>query len=307
MNDNAPENPRIAIGGNNPPIIEFLRLLAEEKDFGISVSDYLKEKYAEHIKQVSELLDEAREIVRPLPDAAEKAKVVGLIKRMRDLKKKLVGLHELEKAPFWNGGKAADQVFFGPIGKLAKEKRDEKDGAVDILGRALTDYDNRILAEEQAERRRVADEAARVAREEAEEAERLRQEAELRRLEAERARKPEIVEAKKEVAVEAEKAAGAASVEATVTLARAEEAHIATLARPADIMRERFDDGVMSTMGQEKYAVITDRTKLDLEKLAPFISIKALETALTGWARNTDYREKMPGADVGRRNKSKVL
>lgn len=301
------ENPRAVAGSNNPPISEVLAMFAVDENFSETIANYLKEKYAPFFKDAATLLGEARALPRPITSKEERAKYPPLIKRFRDLKGKFDAFHELEKGPFWRGGQACDQTFFGIIDKLMRRDKKANAGAADILGAELTDYDNRVLAAEQERRRLEAVEAARVAF--AAEQARLKAEQEAAELAAaaERARKPETIEAKTEVAQEAAQAASEARVEQTVAFARAEEAHIATLAKPADIMRDRGDDGTMSTMAQEKYAEIEDRTKLDLVKLAPFIPIKALETALNGWAKLTDYREAMPGAKVGRRNKTKVL
>ncbi len=71
-------------------------------------------------------------------------------------------------------------------------------------------------------------------------------------------------------------------------------------------MRTRGSDGTLATMGQEKYAEVTDRQLLDKEILWPFIPLADLEKALRAWAKNTDYRTPMAGAEVGRRNKSVV-
>lgn len=300
-------NPRAEIGGNFPPISEILSVFAADENFSKTVTDHLEKKYASFLRDAAILLEEARALPARIEDKETRAKFPPLIKRFRDLKAKFESFHELEKAPFRRGGDACDSLFFGTIDKLMRRNKNNNAGASDILGARLTDYDNRVLAEEEerraAEAKRLADEA-RAAEEARLKAER---EAEELQLAAERARKPEIVEEKREVAAAAEQTASAARVEATVTLARAEEAHIATLAKPADIMRDRGEDGTKSTMAQETYAEVEDSEKLDGAILWAFVLPDARAKALRAWAKQTDYRKPMPGARVGRRNRTKVL
>lgn len=303
MNDET--NPRAAIGGNFPPLAR--SIAAETGDFAQVVTAFLEEEYRQYPVQLTELLDEARALPKEIEDKATKDKAASVIKRMRDLNKKFDAFHEKEGQPYFRGKQAVDQFFFGMMDKLQKRAKNNNPGASDVLLSRITDYDNRILAAEQERRRLEAEETARIAREAQERAATEAREAEERRQAAERARAPAQVEVKTAAAQEAEQKASAAHVEATVTTARAEEAHIATLAKPADIMRSRGDDGTLSTMGQEKYATIVDRDKLDKAKLWPFIPLAALQQALTGFAKTTDYNTPMEGAEIGRKNKSKVL
>lgn len=299
------ENPRAIIGANNPPLAR--SIAAETGDFAQVVTQFLEEEYRQYPVQLAELLDEARALPKEIEDKATKDKAASVIKRMRDLNKKFDAFHEKEGQPYFRGKQAVDQFFFGMMDKLQKRSKNNNPGASDVLLNRITDYDNRVLAAEQAKRQREADEAARVARAAQLKAEEEAAAAEAARLAADRARKPETVGQKTAVAQEAETKADAAHVEATVTTARAEEAHIATLAKPADIMRSRGDDGTLSTMGTDKYATIVDRDKLDKAKLWPFIPLAALQQALNGFAKTTDYNTQMDGAEIGRRNKSKVL
>lgn len=303
MNDQNPENPR-AVPGNNSTIAR--EIAGYEGDFAGVTTDFLNEDYSRQPGIVASLLEEARAIPKVIEDDATKGTVTSLIKRLRDTSKALGAFHEKEKQPYLRGGQAVDQFFFGLIDKLAKRSKANNPGAADVLNARLTDYDNRKLAEEQQRRHREAVEAQRVAREAQEKAAREAREAEEARQAAERARKPEHIETKTDAAKVAEVLADEAKVDAIVANARAEEAYVGTLARPADIMRTRGDDGTLSTMGQEKYAELVDRDLLDRNALWAFIPIKALESALTQWAKSTDYRQTMPGANVGRRNKSVV-
>lgn len=312
------DNPREIIGANNPPLGRSIS--AEEGDFALVATAFLEEEYAKQGPIVAALLEEARAIPKVIEDEGTKSKVTSIIKRMRDQAKLLVAAHGKEKQPYLRGGQAADQFFFGLVDKLARRTKTNNPGAADVLNNRLTDYDNRVLEAERLRRQREADEAAARAREAQEKAAREAA-AEVRRLleaeeaaaAAERARNPERKEEKAAIAETAQAAVAeqaaktdTAKVEAAATFAQAQEAHIATLAKPADIMRTRGEDGTLSTMGTEKYADILDRTLLDKEKLWPYIKPEALASALTQWARLTDYNQSMPGAAVGRRNKSVV-
>lgn len=291
---------------NLPPALP--RLIAEhDGDFGVEVTTYMQEQYKALPEIATALLEEARAIPKVIEDDATKGKVVSLIKRMRDHAKVLTGAHEKEKLAYRRGGEAIDQFCFGWIDKLARRAKTNNPGAADILNSRLTDYDNRLLEQERIRRQREADETARIAREAQEKAQREAAEAEEKRLAAERARTPVTTAAKQELAQQQEAVADQAKVEAVVATGRAEEAYVGTLARSADIMRTRSDDGILSTMAQETYSNIVDKDLLDKEKLWPFIKQADLEKALRQWAVSTDYRQTMPGAEVGRRNKSRVV
>lgn len=298
------QNPREAIGANFPPLAR--SIAAEQGDFALVVMAFLEDEYAPQPKVVAALLDEARLLPNPIEDDETKGRYASLIKRLRDTAKALDAIHSKEKTPYLRGGQAVDQFFFGLIDRLARRDKKNKPGAADVLGQRLTDYDTKKLREEQERRRLESEEQARIAREAQAAADRKAAEAEEARLAAERAKKPETIAAKDAVAGVREQAAGAAKVEAEIATARAEDAHIATLAKPADLMRMRGDDGTLSTMATEPYAEIEDDSKLDMAKLWPFIALDAKEKALRAWAKTTGHTVQMPGAKIGKRPKSVV-
>lgn len=292
------DNPRAVIGANAEP---------DAPDYSALTVERLAREYAEVIRVADGLLEEARALPPEIDNDDTKALYTHLIKRIRDVTKRLEAYHAKEKEPFFRSGQGCDQLFFGVIDKLARRDKKAKSGAADILNARLTDYDVRKLAEENERRRleserlrREADAAAAIAAEE------LRR-ADEARLAAERARNPVKIEEKAAVAVAQEDKASAAIVDAKVTETAAEEARIATMARPADIMRTRSSFGTLSTMGEEKYADVVDAEKLDKDKLWPFISLGEKQKALRAWAATTGHTAQMPGASVGKRPKSKVL
>lgn len=297
-------DPRLQLGANMPPLAESIS--AFEGDFASLTTEFLDGKHGKHAAAVAALLEEARGLPNPIDDDATKAKYTGVIKRLRDQAKIIDGIHGAEKQPYLRGGQAVDQFCFGLIDKLARRDKKAKAGAADVLLARLTDYDNRKLAEEQARRAREAEAALAAARQAQAEAAEQARKAEEARQAAERARAPTKIAEKAVVAEQAEQAADAAKVEAVVVTEQARAAHVATLATAADIMRTRGDDGTLSTMAKEPFAEIVDRDLLDKAQLWPFIPLDALQKALNAWAKIHDHNRQMPGANIGRRNKSVV-
>lgn len=288
------DNPRSVIGGNKGP------------DAAKLVAEALERDYAETIKNVSDLLAQARDLPKEIGDDEQMGAVAKIIRGLRDTTSRLKAFHVAEKEPHLRAGQAVDSFFFALIDKCARRDRKNKPGAADVLQARLDDYQQRKLREEQERRRREAEEAARKEREAREEAERKEREAEEARLAAERARKPEHIEAKGEIATAKEDEASTAKIEAQIAAEKAEEAYVGTLSRPADIVRTRVDEGPLVTMQQVGYAEIEDSSKLDKDALWPFINEDAKEKALRAWAKTTGYRKEMAGAAIGHRNKSAV-
>jgi hypothetical protein len=289
------DNPRAVKGDNEAP------------DFAKRVADDLHDNYGEVEKTVAALLEEARVLPKEIDNDDTKGLFSHLIKRFRELTKRLDAFRESEKDPHYRAGQAVDQFFFSMIDRCARRDKKGNPGAADVLQRRLTEYDDRVEAQKRAKLEREAAEAARVAQAaRLAEAQRLR-EAEEARLAAERARVPEKIAEKEQVATVAEAVADTAKVEAQVTEIRADDAHIATLAKSADLMRQRDETtGTLTTRAMEKYAEVVDRNKLDYVKLAPFFNMDAVEKALRGWAANTGHTQPMEGAAIGKRPKSVV-
>lgn len=303
-------NPREVIGSNS----------GDAPDYGLLESDRLRSDYSELFRTVDDLEAQGETALA----APEKPKVVSLIKLMRDTAKRVLAYHEMEKQPHYRRGQAVDQTFFGLHDRLAKRDRKANDGLADRLQQWLTDYDVKELAREQARRRQAALDARLEADRVLAEAENLERAAEAaRKVAAEaaaaalRAKKPENVAARTEesrVAIaEANKLTDASismKGDVAVAEAQAERAYIDTMATPADIMRERHDDGSLSGMGTEKFARITDRAILDLEKLRGYIAFADLEKALRGYANANAYSNdksvQIAGAEFGKKPKSRV-
>lgn len=294
---NTDQNPRAVIGDNKAP------------NYAAQITEALARDYAASADALAKLLDEARAARETTPTVTNDEEMgvrARLVKAFRDTTSRLEAFRVAEKEPHFRAGQAVDGWFFAMIDKCARRDRKNKPGAADILQADIDDYQQRKLAVEQERRHVEAERLAREAREKAAAEEKARQEAEAARLAAERARKPETREEKAAVAEQAQAAASAAISASAAAEAKAEDAYVETLARPADIVRTRVDEGPLVTMQQVGYAEIEDDTKLDMAKLWPFISIDAKEKALRAWAKSTGHRQKMDGAAIGHRNKSAV-
>lgn len=298
MNDLPPQ-----AGHNLLPLPHQIR---SEEDLPALVTEYLGEEFGRFPKQVTELLDEARAIPKVIENDADMGKAAAVAKRLRDLTKEIESTHAAEKAPYLRSGQSCDSFFFTLWDKCVRRSKTSNPGAADILQARVDEWTQKKWRAEQAKR----DEEARKAREEADvrrkAEEAAQRKAEEDRLAAERARKPETAAAKGAVADLAEANASAARVEADLAADRAQQAHIDSLAKPADMVRTRTDSGALVTMGREGFALITDETLLDKDILWPFISEKEKEKALRSWAKNTGFNKPMEGAEIGFRNKTVI-
>lgn len=279
---------------------------SNEIDFAQDETSRLDLDYRNFVVSARELAEEARALPEAINNDEDKSKVVSLIKRLRDCAKRSDGLREMEKVPHLRRGQAVDNFFNRITDALARRDRKAKPGIADVLQARLTDYDERKLAEERERRRREAEAAEREAERLRKEQEAREREAEEARLAAERARKPETQAAKAAQAEEAADELVQAKVDAEIAARAAETAYVDTLAKPADIMRTRGEDGTLSTMATEPYAEVVDATKLDKEALWPFVKLDAKEAALRAWAKANGHAVQMEGAKIGRRNKSVV-
>ena len=293
-----PLNPRAVPGSNQAP------------DYAQQVTDRIAAEYAEITSTLDRLLEEAGEMPRVV-DSDDTALMLGaLIKRLRDTDSRIESVRTLEGEPYLRGKNAVDSFFFAlrdKIGRRNKNDRAAKPGATDILQARINDYQERKIAEERARQEAARREAQRIAEEAARKAHREAVEAAERAAAVERARKAETQAARQAEADAQQRAADLAKAEADRAADLAEEARLASLAKPADIARVRGSDqsgaGVTLTVAKEPYAILTDRTKINLELLRPYFTDAEIEKALRGWAKATGYRIAMEGAEIGHRNK----
>lgn len=287
------DNPRAVVGDNSTA-------------YGENVLNGLKSDYPGLEAEVADALDEARALPAKIDSTQVMAAYGPVMKRLRDLAKRMTGFHQAEKANHLEAGRRVDGFFFGFIDKVAKRDKKANPGAADVLQKRVDEYVQKMLAEEEERRRLLAAEQARIAQAAIEEANRLAREAEETRLAAERARKPETIAAKAEVADQAEQVASSAAAVANAAEQRAYDAHMETKAKPADMVRQR-SEGSMLTAGNEKIAEVVDAALLDKAALWPYISLAEKEKALRAWAKSTGYVKKMDGAEIGQRAKGRVI
>jgi hypothetical protein len=305
-------NPREVIGGNLTP------------DYAKIEGVRLADEYQGFKNTLQELRAEA-EASPPVVESDDVALIKGgIIKRFRDLYSRIENTREVEKEPYLRRGNAVD-AFFNGLKKLiqpeSKNERRTSPGFIDVLQGQIDEWQDRKeaaerkrLENERLENERIAREAREKLEREEKEAKRLADEAQAKIDEANRARAPQQIEKKVEVASVASTAASQQAgvvAGAQLELARAEEkveeAYIATLAKPADIVRTRGvteqGAGVTLTKARESYAYVTDREKLDKVALFDVLTDADVEKALTKWARSTGFNKPMDGASVGWKTK----
>lgn len=299
------QNPRESIGANFPPEA-LARAISVEANFPPLVLAFLEDEYANVPTRVTELLDQARALPTTVDDDDVMGRYAKLIKELRDEAGKIEAFRVKETEPYLRGKQAVDNFFFTQAEKCQRRDRKAKLGALDVLQARLDDYNQRKLAAEQERRRQEELKARREADARAAVEEAARRKAEEDRLAADRARKPETTAVKTTIANQSEQAAATALAESALAASKAEQAHIETLARPADMVRTRVEEGPTVTMATEPYAVVEDETKLDMAKLWPFIALDAKEKAVRAWAKTTGHNQQMAGAKIGRRPKTVV-
>jgi len=288
-------NPRAVIGDN------------QDVDQAQIVSDRLTALYFQSVQSVDELLGKMTSMPEKVSSDADALMLGALIKQLRDQDNKLEAFRESEKQPFLRGGNAVDNFFHSLRDKIARRKRGDrsvKPGAIDILQGRIDVW---LAAKRAAEVARLETErleAARLAREEQMRLRKALEEAEAARLAAERARKAESIIAKAAIADAAEAQAAHAQAVAELAAEKAKDAQMATEIKTSDLVRTRSENGggVLLTSKEEGFAVLLDRSLIDMEALRPYFTDFELSKALRAWEKTTDHKVQMSGAEIGRRN-----
>lgn len=280
----AAENPRAIPGANLPP------------DWAKIVTDAMTSQYAELLTSTATMLAGAKTLPQTVEGPEDSELVSKAVKDLHDTSARAEAFRVAEKEEFLRKGNAVDQFFKGMMARLNK--------GADILHARVHAYNERRRIAEEEKRRRELAEAQCIAREAQErlvEEQRLRQEAERA---AARARKPENIEAHEQRAEQHDDAAESARVDTLMATAAADEARIATLQPASEMVRERFDNGVLNTMGKEGYVEITDADQLDLTLLRPYFKDEHLLYALKAYAKKTGHKKPMAGAIIEMRSKT---
>lgn len=220
--------------------------------------------------------------------------IAAYMESLRTTIKTVDAYREREKAPYLKAERAAQGYFAAMLTRLEKT-RDilQARGDAWVAKKAAIERQRLAKEAEDARQKAAADaKAAQEAQDAADELERA----------AARARKPENI-AKLEDAAEAKGAeAGALTVMATVAADQAAAATMDAAAPTADLVRERFDTGHMSTGKQVGYVEVEDYSKLDLNVLRSHFKEAHILAALTDWAKKKDYVATMDGAKIGKRD-----
>lgn len=276
-------------------------------DYGTIAAQEMTEKYSKLAKTIQELLAEAAALPKEVNDDETMGLYAKLVKRFRDISGQLEEHHGVEKEPYLRGGQAIDRYFFGWLEKVARRKKTDKAGAADILQARVDDYMQRKAAAERARRDEELRKAQEVERQAT--AKRLADEqaARDRLAAAERAKKPENVEAHRDAAADHAAAAIESKADETVARSTLADAAEAAGAKTADMVRTRVSDDTQVTMQQVSYCEVTDVDKLDAVALWPFIKDDAKIAACKAWAKTTGHKRKMAGAEIGFRDKTRIV
>ena len=278
LSPDAPDNPRAIPGSNQAP------------DYAQRITAEMAANYDTLASSVTTMLAYAKTLPGIVESPEDSEKLSKAVKDMGDADDRAEAFRVREKEPYLRGGNAVDQFFKGIQDRLRK-------GRAILTARVHVYNEKRRIAEEN---RRLAE--LQKAREEADAAARKHAAEIVAQREAEqsaaRARKVENIEAHEQNAEAHAINAGGARVEAMIAQTAADDARIAALQKPAEMVRERFDSGVLNTMAQKPHIEIIDASKLDMTVLRPFIKEEHLLQALKIWGKTTSYKKTMPGAIV---------
>jgi len=278
LSPDAPENPRAIPGSNQAP------------DYAQRVTAEMAANYDTLAASVTAMLAHAKTLPGTVESPEDSEQLSKAVKDMGDADDRAEAFRVREKEPYLRGGNAVDQFFKGLQDRLRK-------GRAILTARVHVYNEKRRIAEENrrlAELQKAREEADAAARKHAAEIA-AQHEAEQA---AARARKAENIEAHEQNAEAHAVNAEGARVEAMIAQTIADDARIASLQKPAEMVRERFDSGVLNTMAQKPHIEITDKMKLDKEKLWPFLKDADVLKALNGWAKTVAYKQKMDGAVI---------
>lgn len=269
-----------------------------QTDYAAEVVTRLNRDYAELLNSVANTLAKMRELPKAVTDEATLDSYSSVIRDARDLNKRLESYHDAEKIPYLRSGQGVDQFFFGQMEKIARRKKTDPAGGLDILDARVDAYMQEKLRIEREAREAIAREEerkARVLREQQAEADRLAREAEQK---AARARNAESIAAHEAEAKRQRDNAERARKAQELADQQAADAATDTKASAADMTRTRLESGAMATMGTVPVVEITDVALLNKELLWPFIKEEHLLMALKSWAKTKSHKVPMDGAVI---------
>lgn len=282
---------KFGIGHNNPPPTlmdaDTLAML-----FGSADQDG---KYTPLAKDVAALLaDIGATVPKVIETDHDNGIIAAHMESLRTTLKTVGNYHEAEKAPYLTAGRFCDQFFFSFRDRLTKAR--------DILQARGNDYTQRKIAQERAERMRIAREAEQAAQKERERLAQIERDRIAAEQAAERARKPENIAAHEDRAQDLRSTEAIAQVDAMIAADKVEDTTRAAAAPSADLARTRHVTGQLSTAKQVPFVKIEDDSKLDKAILWSLIDDDAKLKALKVYAKITKYKKPMDGAIIEMRD-----
>lgn len=278
----------------------------QQTDYAAEVVSRLSKDYAELRQSVAGVLARLRDLPKVIEDEPTLDAYASVIKDARDLNKRLDAYHDAEKTPYLRAGQGVDQFFFGEMERLARRKKGDPAGGVDIADARVDDYMQKKLAAERAEREKTAAEEAAKAAAAQKIIDDAKAAADEAAAKAARARKPENIAGFQAIIAEQNRIAEAAQVPTQHAIQQAEDARIDAKAPAADLVRTRTEGGAIATMGTVPFVQIDDITLLDKNLLWPFLKEEHVLMALKAWAKTKSHKTPMAGATIELRNKGLV-
>lgn len=255
-------------------------------------------KFADVSANVDALCMRAHNLPTLCASDEDQALLAPVIVELRDFFNTLESERKREKEPHFRRSQAVDGYFDKLKQRVADTGR--------TLVAAVDAWNQKKLAAERARReeeRRRAEELERQARAKLEAEQKAKAEAEAA---AARARKQDSAENHLQRAAEHAAAIPQASHEARQASQAADDARVETMAKPADMVRTRTDEGRVITMKQVPYVQVVDRDKLNKAALWDFIDDKHIEMAAKKWAARGAYRIPMDGLIIEMRDVTEV-
>ena len=268
----------------------------------------LRKDYAALLDSVETTLERMRALPRVVTSEEDLEKYGVEVSAARDLEKRLIAIHDVEKAPHLGRGKAADNVFYSASEKLIadQKKKGAKPGAVDICQARVNDYLQEQLRIARAKRAAEAAEAERKLREAAAALAAEQAAAAEAAAKAARARKVENAAAHQAEAQAHAEAAKAAALNLIRADEAAADALIETRAKAADLVQVRLESGGMASMRDVPHVEILDVAKLDKDVLWPFLKEEHILMALKAWAKTKSHKTPMAGAGIEMRDRGGI-
>ena len=151
-----PENPRVTIGGNNPPVV------TPPANPEVIIAD-LAHRHGDISTRYDELMASAATIPDVIDNDVDSGKLGDLVKEIRLWDKRADGARSIEKEPYLKGGQAVDAYFKNMIDEMKKKSK----LALDVNGAYLIKKKQEETRRLEAEAKAKREESERLARESA--------------------------------------------------------------------------------------------------------------------------------------------